>query len=105
MAKRAGKPSFHARVDDGSSDNPKETELDIDIKGVSDADRRDFKNDLNGYSGHHNDRSPSPSERIFEIKIATPKGRVFEGQVSFNATFSESIAMAVHSWPRVTSSA
>jgi hypothetical protein len=77
-------PSFHARVHDGSPKKRKEPDFDIDIVGVSAAAARDFKAGRNGYSGHHNDLSPSPSERIFDVKIAIPNRRVFEGQVSFS---------------------
>ena len=88
-------PSFHARVDDGSSTKTKDIELDIDIREVSTAADRDFKAGRNGYSGHHNDRSPTPEERIFDVDIATPAGKVFEGQVSFNATFSQAVHASV----------
>jgi hypothetical protein len=86
------KPCFHARVDDGSSEKRKELELDIDIKGVSESLVRDFKDNRNGYLGHHNARAANPDERIFGVEIATPSGRVFKGQVFFNVTFSESIS-------------
>jgi len=92
IPKTLGKPSFHARVDDGSPDTPKDPELDIDIKGVSDtAIIRDFKANRNGYIGHHNSRSASPSERVFDVEISTPKGNVFRGEIFFNVTFSMSI--------------
>src|SRR5436190_6120495 len=91
----AGKPSFHSRVDDGSSGKRREPELDIDIEGVSNRIARDFKACRNGYIGHHNDRSPSPDHRIFDVEIATPAGKVFEGTVAFNATFSTEIREAI----------
>ena len=60
IPKTAGKPSFDARVDDGSSGKRRDPELDIDIKGVSDAIAKDFKAGRNGYVGHHTNRSPTP---------------------------------------------
>ena len=58
-----GRPSFHARVDDGSAVKLKSPELDIDIDGVNDAIKADFKGNRNGYLGHHNNRSPDPQQR------------------------------------------
>jgi hypothetical protein len=92
IPKTAGKPSFHARVDDGTPDNVKDPELDIDIRGVSNDIVRDFRAGR-GYIGHHTDRSPDRAQRIFNVEIATPQGRVFEGDVFFNVTFSEAVTM------------
>ena len=83
-----GRPSFHARVDDGSAVKLKSPELDIDIDGVNDAIKADFKGNRNGYLGHHNNRSPDPQQKSFEIEIATPAGKVFQGDVFFNVAFS-----------------
>lgn len=87
VPKTARQPGFHARVDDGSPDNPKDPELDIDIKEVSDDIMKDFKPGRNGYGGHHNDRSPSRDERVFDVEITTPTGTVFGGAVSFHVSF------------------
>jgi hypothetical protein len=92
IPKTAGKPSFHARVDDGTSDHVKDPELDIDIRNVSDDIVRDFRAG-NGYVGHHTDRSPNREQRIFNVEIATPQERVFEGDVFFNVTSSISVTM------------
>jgi hypothetical protein len=97
LPKTSGKPSFHARVDDGSPDKPKQPELDIDIKGVPAAIVGDFKAGRNGYKGHHNDRSPNRTERIFDVEIAIPTGSVFKGEVFFNAAFSVAINIGVSS--------
>jgi hypothetical protein len=86
--KTQGKPSFHARVDDGSPKKLKEPELDIDIRGVSSAVVRDFKAKRNGYAGHHNKRKSNPDERVFDVKIVIPAGKVFKGEVFFNVAFS-----------------
>jgi hypothetical protein len=90
-------PRFQARVDDGSPNNIKEIDLDIDIDGVSDALKRDFKAGRNGYEGHHTDRSPDREHRIFGVEIVLPSGKVFVGEVSFNAAFSVSSSMTAQS--------
>jgi hypothetical protein len=94
LANTAGTPSFHARVDDGSSGKRKEPELDIDIKGVSDAIARDFRAGRNGYVGHHTTKSSSSTERIFDVEIALPTAKLFEGEVFFNVAFSVSLTMS-----------
>jgi hypothetical protein len=81
-------PSFSARIDDGSSGYRKQPELDIDIEGVSKAIARYFKKHLNGYGGHHADRSTDPGHRLFDVKIVVPSGKIFEGEVSFNVHFT-----------------
>jgi hypothetical protein len=93
VPKKSGIPSFQTRVDDGSQRKPKEPELDIDIEGVDGAIRSDFKTGRNGYLGHHTKRVPNPQERIFDVEIAIPNGRVFEGEVFFNVNFSVSAQM------------
>jgi hypothetical protein len=55
VPKMAGKPSFEARVDDGSSGKRRDPELDIGIEGVSAVISSDFKAGRNGYIGHHTD--------------------------------------------------
>jgi hypothetical protein len=92
-----GKPSFKARVDDGSPGNRRQPELDIDIEGVSAAIERDFKANRNGYIGHHTNRSRNPDQRIYEVEIATPTGKVFDGDVSFNVTFSQGAIIPITS--------
>jgi hypothetical protein len=91
LPKTPEKASFHARIDDGSPDKRKGPNLDIDISGVSSSIIRDFEACRNGYSGHHNDRSPSRTERIFEVEITTPGGHIFKGTVFFNVTFSVAV--------------
>jgi hypothetical protein len=97
IPKTPGKPRFRARVDDGSPAKRKSPELDIDIEDVSEVIRRDFKARRNGYVGHHNDRSPNVEQRIFEVEIAIPSGRVFQGNVSFNVAFSVGLSMTTQS--------
>jgi hypothetical protein len=97
LPRTAGKPSFHARVDDGSPGKVKEPELDIDIEGVSDAIAGDFRAGRNGYVGHRNKRSSTSTERIFDVQIALPAERVFEGEVFFNVAFSVGLSMSATS--------
>ena len=97
IPKTAGKPSFAARVDDGSPGRRRPPELDIDIKDVTKAIERDFKADRNGYFGHHTDRSPNQNQRIFDVEIGTPAGKVFAGEVSFNVAFSVAISVSASS--------
>jgi hypothetical protein len=94
ISKTAGKPSFAARVDDGSPGKRRQPELDIDIKDSAAAHERDFKANRNGYFGHHTDRSPNQSQRIFVVEIGTPAGKVFAGEVSFNVAFSVAISVS-----------
>lgn len=89
--KNQGEPSFHARVDDGSAYKNKDPELDIDIKGVSRNVSKNFKAGRNGYSGHHTQRSPNRSERVFEVRITAAGRVVFEGVVSFSVSFAQSM--------------
>jgi hypothetical protein len=89
-----GRPSFQARIDDGSTGRRRAPELDFDIEGVSSAAKSDFKAGRNGYIGHHTDRSPNAEERIFQIEITTPSGKVFEGEVFFNVAFSVEATMS-----------
>ncbi len=92
-----GKPAFQARIDDGNSTKRKEPELDIDISGVSESIVRDFRAGRNGYLGHHSSKTLNANERIFDVEIATPNGKVFEGDVFFNVTFSVGLTMSVNS--------
>ena len=94
IPKTAGRPRFEARVDDGSPGKRREPELDIDIKGVTATVERDFKANRNGYVGHHTNRSPNPNQRIFDVKIAIPADRLFEGEVSFNVAFSVGVGFS-----------
>lgn len=94
VPKTEGNPSFEARVDDGSPGKRRDIELDLDVKGVPDAIRSDFKSGRNGWDGHHTDRSPTPEKRMFDIKVTTPDRVIFEGTVSFSAAFSIGVHVA-----------
>jgi hypothetical protein len=97
VPKTAGKPTFEARVDDGSPGSRRDPELDIDIRGVPDAASRDFKRNRNGFGGHHTNRSPDATHRVFDLDIDTPAGSIFEGEGSFNAEFSVAVLMTTAS--------
>ena len=84
-------------MDDGTPRRPKDPELDIDISRVSETVERDFKANRNGYIGHHTDRSSDREHRLFDVAIATPLVRVFEGAVSFNVTFGVSVTLTATS--------
>lgn len=78
-------PSFRARWDGGSREPGKQErfELDIDIVGVSKAEKRKFEKGLDGYSGHHA-KKIAADRHLYEARIATPRGRIFEATVSFS---------------------
>jgi hypothetical protein len=82
-----GKPTFVARWDDGAPGNRNKAELDFDIKDVGKSEQRKFRA-CDGYCGHHSKKSSNPDQRIYDVKISTPSCKVFEGEVSFNVTFS-----------------
>lgn len=74
--KETGLPDFCFRWDE------KAEALDVDIDGVSEAEKEDFKNGRNGYQGHHTIRIASSNDRIFELDIGTPQIKVFTGCLS-----------------------
>ena len=71
---KKGLPGFVMRWDE------KEEAVDIEISGVSDNARRNFRREENGYKGHHTKRVSGDS-RIFEVDVATPKEVVFQGRI------------------------
>jgi hypothetical protein len=89
--KTTGHPTFEARIDDGSPGNRRELKLDIDIKEVTITIEKDFKAERKGYYGHHPERSQNPNQRVFDVEIATPGGKIFEGEVSFTVAFVDGI--------------
>src|SRR6266481_5185190 len=80
-------PSFIGRWDGGSRD-PGKTErydLDIDIYGVSDEEKRRFENGEGGYSGHHTtSKVESNIGHAYQVSLRTPDEKIFEGTVYFN---------------------
>jgi hypothetical protein len=91
--KSQGKPTFKARIDDGSPGKRRPPDLDIDIECVPKKAKKAFNNKCDGYAGHHNDRSPDAERRIFDVMIKTPQGIVFDGEVTFDVTFAVSGGM------------
>jgi hypothetical protein len=85
--KSEGRPSFSGRWDGGSRDQRKveRYDLDIDISGVSIAEQRRFRNEENGYAGHHPKRIASTLAHVYKVSIRTPNdGVIFDGTVSFS---------------------
>jgi len=82
------RPTFQARWDDGAPKRLHQEDVDIDILGVDEDVRRDFKAGRNGYCGHHSNRAADPDKRIYDIKIAVPDGVIFEGTASFRLSSS-----------------
>jgi hypothetical protein len=83
--KQPDDPGFVARWDGGNRAIPDKIQyaVDIDIVGPSNAEQRRFRNDQNGYSGHHA-HQPSDEQNTYEVYIKTPAGLVFDATISFN---------------------
>ena len=78
--------SFVGRWDGGCRDEGKteREDLDIDIRGVPESERRRFENQQGVYSGHHSKRLQSATGRVYEVHIRTPKeGMIFKATVTF----------------------
>jgi hypothetical protein len=77
-------PSFKARWDGGSRDRDKKerNDLDIDIYGVSDKEKRRFEHNQGGYFGHRT--APNDAGRVYHVSLRTPNGVTFDGTVRFN---------------------
>jgi hypothetical protein len=54
---------------------------------------RKFKNNKDGYGGHHTNRTTDPDTRIFDVKIELPEGVIFDGEVSFSNTYEVKVPM------------
>src|SRR5437879_385414 len=69
-------PSFVGRWDGGSRGFGKQEtfDLDIDIQGVSDDDKRRFERGDAGYAGHHTTRIDSDRGWKYQVCIRTPEG-------------------------------
>ena len=62
-------------------------QLDIDMRRAPSSAIKSFKSKKAGYAGHHTDRSPEPAKRVFDVKIETPDGTIFDGTISFSITY------------------
>ena len=79
-------PSCIWRWDGGSRDPGKveREDLDIDITGVSEAEKLRFEDGKDGNAGHHSKRIASTTGRTYEVVIRRPTGNtIFDGTVSF----------------------
>jgi hypothetical protein len=78
------RPLFIGRWDGGNREGgkPERNDLDIDIYGVSDEERRRFKNG-EGYSGHRT-KAADNTGRVYHVSLRTPDEAIFEGTVRFN---------------------
>ena len=86
VSKAGNGPYFIARWDH------KPEHLDIDMHGASNSEIRKFKSNEDGFAGHHSRRVTDPDKRLFEIKIETPAGVIFDGTVSFSNTYEVIVA-------------
>jgi hypothetical protein len=77
-------PSFKARWDGGSRDRGKKekNDLDFDIYGVPDKEKRRFERNKGGYFGHRT--APNDAGRVYHVCLRTPDEMIFEGTVRFN---------------------
>jgi hypothetical protein len=89
-------PSFEARWDGGNRETNRERfDLDIDIQGVSKSEKRKFEKGGGGYSGHHATEIPVTEGHAYEVSIATPAGKIFDGTVSFTLCRQQEISVSV----------
>jgi len=98
---RSGLPAFTARWDGGVREGGKERfDLDVDIDGVSESERRRFRNGKEGYAGHHAVKVQSATGHAYDVTINTPRGTIFEAAVSF--TLHRKLGLDVSSSPVAT---
>ncbi len=86
MQKDEGIPSFTARWD-GSRAGRRPLDLEIDISGVPIGVIRKFKNNMDGYNTSHVDNSPDAGRRLYEVRIETPNGLIFDADIAFFTTY------------------
>jgi hypothetical protein len=84
-------PYFIARWDQGPE------HLDIDMCGASKSAIRKFKNNMDGFSGHHASRTTASDKRLFDVMIETPAGVIFDGSVSFSNTHEVIVSVQCNS--------
>jgi hypothetical protein len=91
-------PSFIGRWDGGSRGSGKQErfDLDIDIQGASDDDRRRFEKGEGSYAGHHTTRINSDRGWKYHVCIGTPEGLIFEGTVCFNLHRKVGVSEKLH---------
>jgi len=69
-------PIFSFRWDE------KKEELDVDINNVKDAIKNRFKEEKNGYEGHHSIRLQNKKGRVFRINVGLPANDIFQGDIA-----------------------
>lgn len=79
--KETGLPKFSLRWDDNTKI------VDVDIEGVSESEKSDFRNERKGYVGHHTIGEINQDERIYDVDIKTPQINVFSGKLKVNLEF------------------
>jgi hypothetical protein len=85
-------PYFIARWDQRTE------RVDIDMHGASRSAIRKFKNEREGYSGHHTRRTADPDKRVFDIQVQMPPlGTIFDGTVSFSNHYKMSVEVGSYS--------
>jgi hypothetical protein len=91
-------PSFVGRWDGGSRGSGKQErfDLDIDIQGASDDDKRRFEKGEGSYAGHHTMRSDSDRGWKYQVCIRTLEGLIFEGNVCFNLHRKVGVSETLH---------
>jgi hypothetical protein len=94
IAKSGGGPYFIARWD------YRPEHLDIDMHNASRSAIRKFKNNKDGYGGHHTNRTTDPNKRIFDVTIELPNSVIFDGEVSFSNTYE--VKVSVHAEGKVS---
>jgi hypothetical protein len=67
--------------------------VDIDMHGAPKSANKQFKANEGGYSGHHTSRPTDPDKRLFDIKIQTPLGTIFDGTASFSLTYEVAVVI------------
>jgi hypothetical protein len=80
--KIAGLPSFAARWDGGNRSGKVQYALDIDIRGVSDEEIKQFKRGKNGYCGHH--AKQVGNENKYHVRLKTPVALIFDATITFS---------------------
>lgn len=70
------KPGFTIRWDENRDT------IDVDIENVQEDVKWKFRNEEEGYRGHHTQRIKNTKNRIFEVYISIPEQKIFEGEVT-----------------------
>ena len=77
VPKQPSLPAFAARWDD------REQTVDVDAEPSNCVDRDSWRDEKNGYHGHHTNRL-TDDPRVYQIDLQTPQGSVFKARVRLN---------------------